>query len=107
MNSASEPKEQLLDERLAGLMTPAGNDDLRALLGEGNGSSAPDAGQSARDQYDWVAHFPLLTISCFLPAKHGIQRREADKGPRDVSRERLLSWPQIGTPGACTKKLSK
>jgi hypothetical protein len=36
MNSASEPKERSsLNERLAGLITPTGNDHLRALLGEG------------------------------------------------------------------------
>src|SRR5882724_8999264 len=45
-------RAQLLDERLAGLITPAGNDHLRALLGEGDGSGATNAGQGTRDQYD-------------------------------------------------------
>src|SRR6202051_569698 len=49
-------RAQLLDERLAGLITPAGNDHLRALLGEGDGGGATDASQSAGDQYDWVTH---------------------------------------------------
>jgi hypothetical protein len=34
-------------------------DDLGALLGKGNGGGAPDAGQSASDQDDWVGHFPV------------------------------------------------
>ena len=38
-------RAQFLDERLAGLITPAGNDHLRALLGEGDGGGAPDAGR--------------------------------------------------------------
>ena len=37
MNSASEPKERI-NERLAGIITPTGNDHLRALLGEGDGN---------------------------------------------------------------------
>jgi hypothetical protein len=41
------------------LITPAGHDDPRALPGEGDGGGATDAGQSAGDQYDWVAHFPF------------------------------------------------
>ena len=60
-------RAQLLDERLAGLITPTGNDHLRALLGEGDGGGATDAGQGAGDQYDWVAHFPFLAIFA-LPA---------------------------------------
>ena len=40
MNSASEPKERI-NERLAGIITPTGNDHLRALLGESDG--APDS----------------------------------------------------------------
>jgi hypothetical protein len=49
-------RAQLLNERLAGLITPTGNDHLRALLGEGDGSGATDAGQGASDQDYWVAH---------------------------------------------------
>ena len=49
-------RAQFLDERLAGLITPTGNDHLRALLGEGDGGGATDAGQGASDQYDWVTH---------------------------------------------------
>ena len=47
---------QFFNERLAGLITPAGNDHLRALPGEGDGGGATDAGQGSRDQYDWVTH---------------------------------------------------
>jgi len=47
---------QLLDERLAGIITPTGNDYLRALPGEGNGSSAADPGQSTGNQDDGVGH---------------------------------------------------
>ena len=43
---------QFLGERLAGLVTPAGNDNRRALSGEGEGGGAPDAGQTSSDQYD-------------------------------------------------------
>jgi len=50
---------QLLDERRAGLITPTGNDHLRALAGEGDGGGATDAGQGAGNQYDWVAHFQV------------------------------------------------
>src|SRR6202051_2597177 len=49
-------RAQLLDERLAGLVTPTGNDHLRALLGEGDGGGTPDAGETAGDQDYWVAH---------------------------------------------------
>jgi hypothetical protein len=47
-------RAQFFNERLAGLITPAGNDHLRALPGEGDGGGATDAGQGSRDQYDWV-----------------------------------------------------
>jgi hypothetical protein len=49
-------RAQLLDERVAGLLAPAGDDQVRALFGEGDGGGATDAGQGASDQYDWVAH---------------------------------------------------
>src|SRR6202035_5725324 len=45
-------RAQFFNERLAGLITPAGNDHLRGLPGDGGG--ATDAGQGSRDQYDWV-----------------------------------------------------
>jgi hypothetical protein len=61
---------QLLNERLAGLITPTGNDDLGALLGEGDGSGAPDAGQGASDQHDWAAHLRPSQIAA-LPIKYG------------------------------------
>src|SRR6476620_6909045 len=38
---------QFLGERLAGLVTPAGNDNRRALSGKGEGGGAPDAGQTS------------------------------------------------------------
>src|ERR1700704_4587166 len=34
-------RAQFFNERLAGLITPAGNDHLRALLGEGEGGGGP------------------------------------------------------------------
>src|SRR4029077_10401729 len=40
---------QLLYERVSGLITPAGNDDIGALPGEGEGGGAADAAQSAGD----------------------------------------------------------
>ena len=51
-------RAQFLDERLAGLVTPAGNDNRRALFGEGEGGGASDAGQTSGDQYDRRAHDP-------------------------------------------------
>src|ERR1700694_4581826 len=53
-------RAQFFNERLAGLITPAGNGHLRALPGEGDGGGATDAGQGSRDQYDWVTHFVIL-----------------------------------------------
>src|SRR5207253_5591719 len=58
-------RAQLLNERLAGLITPTGNDHLRALLGEGDGSGAPDAGESTGDQDNLSAH---STILCWAAA---------------------------------------
>jgi hypothetical protein len=49
-------RPQLLDERLAGLITPTGNDQVRALLGEGDGGGATNSGQGASDQHYRVAH---------------------------------------------------
>jgi hypothetical protein len=48
---------QLLNECLAGLITPTGNDDLRALLGEGDGGGAPDACEGSCDQNDLLIHW--------------------------------------------------
>ena len=53
-------RAQLLNERLSGLITPAGNDDVGALLGEGEGGGAADAAESAGDQDNWVAHMLIL-----------------------------------------------
>src|SRR6202521_3818679 len=47
---------QLLGERLAGLITPTGNDHLRAFLGEGDGGGAAYACEGSRDQNDWLVH---------------------------------------------------
>ncbi len=60
-------RAQLLDERLAGLITPTGDDDLRALLGEGGGGGAPDAGQSTSDQHDRRGRVAKLTTSATRP----------------------------------------
>jgi hypothetical protein len=59
-------RAQLLYERLASLITPAGNDHVCAILGKGDGSSASDAGEPTGDQYDWVTHFrtPHDFVSC-------------------------------------------
>jgi hypothetical protein len=54
-------RAQLLDERLAGLITPTGNDHLRALLGEGDGGGAPNAGKSTGDQDNLIAHVRILS----------------------------------------------
>src|ERR1700694_759936 len=54
-------RAQLLNERLAGLITPAGNDHLRALLGEGDGGGATDAGKSTGDQDNLIAHIRILS----------------------------------------------
>jgi hypothetical protein len=52
---------QLLNERLAGLITPTGNDHLRALLGKGDGGGAADTCEASRDQSDWLVHcLPLM-----------------------------------------------
>src|ERR1700756_2743306 len=62
-------RAQLLDERLAGLVTPTGNDHLRALLGEGDGGGAPDAGESAGDQDNLRAHSTILCqVADFPPS---------------------------------------
>jgi hypothetical protein len=47
---------QFLNERLAGLVTPTGNDDLRALPGKGDGGGAAYACEASRDQNDWLVH---------------------------------------------------
>src|SRR3989454_8435372 len=59
---------QLLNERLSGLITPTGNDDLRALLGKGDGGSAAYACEASRDQNDWPIHFRFssITRACLL-----------------------------------------
>src|SRR6266852_5837274 len=49
-------RAHLLDGRLAGLGTPTGNDDLRALLGKGEGGGATYACEASRDQNDWLVH---------------------------------------------------
>jgi hypothetical protein len=60
MKSASVPRAQFLNERLAGLITSTGNDHFHALLGEGDGGGAPDAGESTRNQNNWRIHDQLL-----------------------------------------------
>src|SRR5260370_41786282 len=51
---------QFLDERLARLVTPTGNDHLRALFGERDGGRAPDPGESTGDQDNLSAHSTIL-----------------------------------------------
>src|ERR1700737_432552 len=56
INSASAPKARSFNERLAGLITPTGNDNLRAFLGKGDGGGAADTREASRDQNDWLVH---------------------------------------------------
>src|SRR3954471_20263930 len=51
-------RAEFLNERLARLVTPTGNNHHRALFGEGDGGGASDAGQTSGDQYDRRAHDP-------------------------------------------------
>src|SRR6202021_1369900 len=53
---------QLLHERLAGLVTPTGHDHLRALLGEGDGGGAADAGEPTGDQDNLSAHSSISSV---------------------------------------------
>src|SRR4029077_12946517 len=62
-------RPQLLNKRLAGVIPPTGNNHLRALLGEGGGGGPPEAGESAGDQDDWVAHDLLLAICSALTGR--------------------------------------
>ena len=61
--------------RVAGLITPTGNDDRRALLGEGNGGSAADAAQAAGDQDDRIAH-DLLPVILPRPYRQSMAERK-------------------------------
>jgi len=65
-------RAQLFSERLAGLIAPTGNDQLRAPLGEGDGRGATNAGQGASDQYHLVAH--LLILANLLPYRQSMER---------------------------------
>src|SRR6202040_2068112 len=47
---------QFLDEPLAGLVTPASHDHLRALLREGDGCCATDSCEGSCDQNDGAFH---------------------------------------------------
>src|ERR1700682_4916219 len=53
-------RTQLLDQLIADFITTTGNDHLRALLGEGDGSGAPDAGESTGNQDNRLIHGHLL-----------------------------------------------
>src|SRR4029077_3246593 len=66
-------RAQLLNERLAGLITPTGNDHVGTLLGESDGGGATDAVEAAGDQDDWVvAHiFESSRFAPSLPREHG------------------------------------
>ncbi len=58
-------RPQLLDELLAGLIAPAGNDHPGTLFGEGDGASAANAGETAGNQDNWLNHDHLLDGSAF------------------------------------------
>jgi hypothetical protein len=60
-------RAQFLDKRLAGVIAPTGDDHFRALLGESDSGDPPNAGESAGDQDDWIAHDLLLAICSALP----------------------------------------
>src|SRR5277367_4824118 len=47
-------RAQLLDELLANLVAPAGNDHLGTLFGERDGSRAANAGETAGNQDNWL-----------------------------------------------------
>jgi hypothetical protein len=51
-------------QRLAFGFPAAGRDDLCPVFGKGERGGSADAGQSASDQDDWVAHFVILAIYC-------------------------------------------
>ena len=53
-------RAQLLGERLAGLVSPAGDNHFRTLLGEGDRGGAPNAGEATGNQDDLRAHGFLL-----------------------------------------------
>jgi hypothetical protein len=61
-------RAQFLNERLAGLITPTGDDHLRALIGEGDGGGAPDAAESTGDQDNLSAHSKILRWAAENPA---------------------------------------
>jgi hypothetical protein len=96
-------RAQLLDECLAGLITPTGNDHLRALLGEGDGGGAADAGEATGDQDYWVAH---ISDPCNLLRPYR-QSMQIDLRQRFRDRRLFLcmlpSRPYLGTPGALEK----
>ena len=77
-------RAQFFNERLAGLITPAGNDHLRALPGDGGG--ATDASQGSRDQYDWV----LICDPRNLPPYR--QSMEPDPWLRILKTETILKY---------------
>src|SRR6202790_4422375 len=64
-------RAQLLSERLANLITPTGNDYLRALLGEGDGGGAPDAGEAPGDQDNLSARSTILLSGRRKPTAFG------------------------------------
>jgi hypothetical protein len=51
---------QFRDQCLPIVLAPTGNDDARTFLSERNSGRAADAGQRARDEYDWV----VVHVSC-------------------------------------------
>ena len=57
MNSRLRAKRAKLgDQRFAGVLATAGNDDAGAFLREGKGGRAANPGQGAGDQHDGIAH---------------------------------------------------
>jgi hypothetical protein len=66
---------------LACFITPAGYDHVRALPGEGEGGGTPMPVKAPVINTTGLLILRFLMISGFLPAKHGLSRRETDKAP--------------------------
>src|SRR5712671_4026631 len=85
-------RAQLVDERLAGLIAPTGNDHLRALPGESDGGGPPDAGQPTCNQNNGVAHGTS-------PSRYGIDARQKPCGGKCW----IVSGYDVGSAGAAEK----
>jgi len=55
-------RAQLINERFAGLVTAAGGDHLRALLGKRNRCGPANTSECSGDQYDGFIHLVQLLV---------------------------------------------